>query len=371
MAIRIDCDSHFMARDVFDDVDPRFEDRRPRVWFDALGRSRITYPEREAQMSHHQREVLRTLLRFSKHPAGLWEPAARVEFLDRIGVDMQVLVPSNDAFHYDVDPDLATSVCQSYNNAVSRVLQKYPGRFISLIHVPMQAPTRAVKELERAVNDLGMHALTMMTNVNGRNLDEPEFWPVYAKAEELNVPLILHPSRSGRLLGLERLTKYHLDNSLGFLYEGTLAITSLITGGVLDMFPKLRVALMETGCGYLPTLMDRLNEVYDHEGVDKLIKKRPHEYLDQFWIAANVTTEAETMAYVIERYGADRLMMAIDFPHGLGGAGEACVDDVIANPRLSEEQKDRIMGLNAAELFAIPADTPTKAPRAAVAAGSR
>jgi predicted TIM-barrel fold metal-dependent hydrolase len=107
--------------------------------------------------------------------------------------------------------------------------------------------------------------------------------------------------------------------------------------------------------------MDRLNEVCDHEGVDKLIRKRPHEYVDQFWLAANVTTEKETMAYVIQRYGAERLMMAVDFPHGLGGAGEACVDDVLENPLLTPEQQDRILGLNAAELFAIDPETHTRA----------
>jgi predicted TIM-barrel fold metal-dependent hydrolase len=127
---------------------------------------------------------------------------------------------------------------------------------------------------------------------------------------------------------------------------------------------------METGTGYLPYLMDRLIEVYEHEGVDELIKKKPHEYLDQFWLAANVSTEQETMAYVIERYGADRIMMAIDFPHGLGGAGENCIDDVIENPRLTEPQKERILGENAAELFGIDSSSfgSTRQPAAAVAA---
>lgn len=197
----------------------------------------------------------------------------------------------------------------------------------------------------------------MLTNVDGRNLDEPELWPVYARIEELGVPLIVHPSRNGNLLGLERLEKFHLDNALGFLYEGMLAITSFITGGVLDLFPSLRIGLLEVGCGYLPCLMDRLNEVYEHEGVDRLIKKRPHEYLDQIWIGANVSAEKETLGYVVQRYGAERLLMGIDFPHGLGGAGEAGPQDVLDNPALTAEQKDGILGLNAAELFRIPVKT--------------
>ena len=356
MPIRIDCDSHFFPNDAFDEVDPRFEHRRPRIWFDAAGRSAITYPDREVKLSYHQRHMLPNAFRFSRARPGYREVEPRIEFLDHLGIQMQVLVSGGDPFHYDVEPDLATNVCQSYNNAISRVLKKYPGRFIGLVHLPMQCPPRAVKELERAIIELGLQAALVFTNVNGRNLDEPEFWPVYQRIEELNVPLILHPSRSGKLLGLERLTKFHLDNALGFLYEGSLAITSLICGGVLDLFPRLRVGLLETGCGYLPYLMDRLNEVYEHEGVDKLIRKRPHEYLDQIWLSANVVAERETIAYVVQRYGAERLMMAVDFPHGLGGAGESVVEAVIGNSRLTQEDKDRILGLNAAELFRVATD---------------
>lgn len=356
MPIRIDSDSHFLPRDVFDDVDPRFEERRPRVYFDAAGRSAATYPDREAKMSHHQRYVLPNTFLPSKRPSGFWEVGPRLEFLDRTGIDMQVLVPSNPPFHYDVEVELATSVCRSYNNAISRLLKKHPDRFIGLAHLPMQSPTRALQELDRAITELGIHAPLLLTNIEGLNLDEPRFWPVYAKMEELGVPLILHPSRSGKLLGAERLLKFHLDNALGFLYEGTLAITSLICGGVLDLFPRLRVGLLETGCGYLPHLMDRLNEVYDHEGVDKLIRKRPHEYLDRFWISANVVAERETFPYVVKRYGPERLMMAVDFPHGLGGAGETVVDAVLNNTALSQQEKDRILGLNAADLFGLALD---------------
>jgi aminocarboxymuconate-semialdehyde decarboxylase len=356
MAIRIDCDSHFLPKDVFDDVDPRFADRRPRVWFDAAGRSGVTFPEREANLTHYQRFMIPNTFLATRRAPGFWEPEPRIEFLDRAGIQMQALVPSNPPFHYDVEPELATSVYRSHNNAISRVLKKYPGRFIGLAHLPMQSPSRAIKELDRAITELGLHAPLLFTNIDGLNLDEPQFWPVYARMEELGVPLILHPSRSGKLLGMERLMKWHLDNALGFLYEGTLAMTSLICGGVLDLFPKLRVGVLETGCGYLPYLMDRLNEVYDHEGVNKLIRKRPHEYLDQFWLSANVVAERETLVYVMKRYGAKRLMMAVDFPHGLGGAGESVVEVVSSNPAFTQDEKDRILGLNAAELFGFSVD---------------
>ena len=356
MVIRIDCDSHFAPDDRFDDVDPRFGRRRPRQWSDAAGRSIVRYPEREANLTAHQRYVYRCF-DWSRPNPGLSDPELRIQFLDQVGADMQVLVPDSDPYHYDVEPELATSVCQSYNNAVSRVLKKYPGRFLGLAVLPMQDPDRAVQELDRAVGELGLHAPVVCTNVDGRDLDEPEFWPVFAKIEELGVPLILHPSRSGKMLGIERLRRFHLHNTLGCLYEGAIAMTSLILGGVLDLFPRLRVALLETWCGYLPHLMDRLQAEYEH-GADKLIRKPPYQYADQFWLCANVSMEKEELVHVVQRYGADRLIMGTDFPHGLGegigvtGAGPIS-DYVEAIPGLTNEQKDRILGLNAAELFGI------------------
>ncbi|MBM2812922.1 MAG: Amidohydrolase family, partial [Chloroflexi bacterium] len=191
----------------------------------------------------------------------------RVAFMDKQGIDMQVLVPS-EQFHNDIEPDLGTDVCKSYNNAMSRALKEFPGRFIALANLPWQSPPRAVRELDRSVRDCGLHAALVFANVDGRNLDEPDFWPIYEKLEQLNVPLIIHPGRFCKLIGLERGYKFHMENALGFMYEGSFAIASLITGGVLDMFPRLRIGFLETGAGYLPTLMDRLNEVYDHEGVD-------------------------------------------------------------------------------------------------------
>src|SRR5579862_9062481 len=132
MAIRIDCDSHFNFKDIFDDVDPRFGDRRPRIWFDAAGRSRTTYPDREPKMSFHQSRILPNPFQWSRQRPEVWDRELWIRRLDEMGIDMQALIPSAGAavFAYDVEPDLATSVCESYNNCVSRILKQFPGRFI-------------------------------------------------------------------------------------------------------------------------------------------------------------------------------------------------------------------------------------------------
>ena len=131
MSIRFDCDSHFLPKKVFDDVDFRFEPRRPRLYFKTAGQSVLSYPEREVNLSSHHRYIQPSAFGVSRREPGFREPEIRIGLLDRLGIDIQVLVSANDPFHYDVEPDFATSVCQSHNNAISTVLRKYIVRFDS------------------------------------------------------------------------------------------------------------------------------------------------------------------------------------------------------------------------------------------------
>jgi len=365
VSIIIDTDSHFMPSDAFEDseCERRFRSRWPRFQLDALGRDWIVFPERFERLSPLQRSMPCSLIPGKHHP-GYYDSTARAAWLDEAGIDMQVLVPSPASFTYDGDPELGIAVCRSYNNAIGRVLQRHPGRFIGLSVLPMQDPVAAVDELERATLELGIHAPLVISNVNGLNLDDHRFWPVYERIEQLDVPLIVHGNRFGPLLGLERLQHMHLDNALGFLYEGTLAITSLIMFGVLDMYPRLRVGVLETGAGYITYLMDRLQEVYEGEifggispnygkRVADLIRKAPRDYMDQIWICFNVGAEAANVAHVVRMFGADRFMVNSDFPHGLGGAGEGMVDLTRGIGELSPAEIDSLLGLSACRLFGI------------------
>ena len=290
----------------------------------------------------------------------------REAWLDEAGIDMQVLVPSPGPFAYAIEPELGLALARSYNDSIARLLERHPGRFIGLAVFPMQDVTAAIEELDRAVGELGIHAPLIISNVNGRNLSDYEFWPFYKRVEELGVPLIIHANRfeTHGPAGLERLEHMHLDNALGFLFEGTLAITSLIMYGVLDMFPRLKIGVLETGAGYLSYLMDRLQEVYEGEifggitpAYDKevrdLIRKPPEEYMDQFWVCFNVGTERRNVAPQVARFGADRFMVNSDYPHGLGGTGQGMADVVRGLDDLTASEKDQLLGLAAGKLFGI------------------
>ncbi len=365
MSIIVDTDSHFIPADAFDDEASRrkFRSRWPRFQLDALGRDWIVFPEQFEKLNPHQRSLPCSLIPGKHHP-GSYDAAVRVEWLDRSGIDMQVLVPNPATFTYHLEPELGVAVCQSYNNAIGRVLERHPGRFIGLSVLPMQDPVAAVEELDRATLELGIQAPLVISNVNDRNLSEPEFWPVYERMEQLGVPLIVHGNRFGPTLGLHRLPHMHLDNALGFLYEGSLAITSLIMYGVLDVYPRLRVGVLETGAGYITYLMDRLDEVYEMETfggvspfadkpVKDLILKSPRAYMDQIWICFDVGAEMRNVPHVVRQFGADRFMVNSDFPHGMGGAGEGMVDIVNGIEGISRSEKDLLLGEAACELFAI------------------
>lgn len=294
-----------------------------------------------------------TAFRLRKRGAGSSNADVRVEDLSKIGFDRQVLVPSNGPFSYDVNADLGASVCRSHNNAIGRVLKKRPNKIIGLAVLPMQDIDRAIQELDRAVLELGIHAPQILSNVLDKNLDEYEFWPFYKRVEELGIPLIVHCSHLAITAGAPRYKKYRFGNALQFPAEVSLAIGSLICGGVLDAFPKLRIAFLEAGAGFLSYLFDRLNEVAveEPEYTKVSIKKMPTEYLDQLWFSFNIKTESQSIPFIIERIGADRLLLSSDYPHGLAGSGLNTIQYLESLETISATDKEKLMGLNALQLF--------------------
>jgi predicted TIM-barrel fold metal-dependent hydrolase len=133
MSIIVDCDSHFLPKDAFDDEEGRwrFRSRWPRFVFDAFGRDFVVFHERFRNFNAHQRSLPNEFSARKHHP-GFYDSAMREAWLDNVGFDMQVLVPSPSPFAYDLEPELGLAVCRSYNNAIGRALQQHPGRFIGL-----------------------------------------------------------------------------------------------------------------------------------------------------------------------------------------------------------------------------------------------
>jgi aminocarboxymuconate-semialdehyde decarboxylase len=354
----IDCDSHILPSDAFDEVAPEFRAEGPKIVTDEKGNAFVAYAARERNIPDYARHIPNP---FNPRPRISGDdPSVRVADMTKAHFDKQVLVPSNGAFYYDVEPQLAANVCRSYNNAVGRILKKYPGKFIGLATVPLQDTRLAVEELERAVRELGFGGPVSYTSVGDKDLDAEELWPFYAKAEELNVPIIVHPVNTGPIAGGWRLTRHYKTRGYGFwsalgnCYENTLALANLMFGGVLDAFPKLRFCFMEGGGTQVPHLMDSLFAVYQGEGdydcLKTRLKREPVEYLDRLYFSIRPT---ETLlGVVVERLGTQSWVVGTDYPHAdTMGSWPNTVPVIQAREDLSQDAKEGILGGNALRLF--------------------
>lgn len=266
----------------------------------------------------------------------------RLKAMEVAGVDMHVISLTSPTVYW-APPEFGLKLSRLWNDKVAELVTQHPARFIGLGSVPMQAPELAVPELERASKLPGLRGIYMATSINGTNLDEKQFFPVYAKCEELGWPIFLHPLNT---LGKERLGKYHLRNLLGNPYDTGVAAASLIFGGVLDAFPKLDVVLVHAG-GAFPGLVGRM----DHGAAvrpEARTPRPPSQYVRRFYYDT-ITHNDELLMNLIRQMGADRIMLGSDHPADMGSVKPAdCVHRLTG---LSAADRELVLGGNIRRLL--------------------
>lgn len=210
--------------------------------------------------------------------------------------------------------------------------------------VPMQAPELAVEELDRVAKLPGIRGVYMATHVNGKNLEEKEFWPVYERCQAHRLPIFLHPVAP---TGSERMRKYHLGNFLGNPYETGVAAASLMFGGVMDAFPNLDVMLPHAG-GTFPWLIGRMDHGTTVRAECKHMTKAPSSYLRRFHYDT-ITHSDAILLKLIDHVGADRVVMGSDCPADMSYTRPVDVVERLA--AVSAKDRDLILGDNAARLL--------------------
>ncbi len=344
--IRIDSDTHFTPLDAFADLDPKYAEQGPRLVELESGRLRIEYPARAPFVPAHIKP-----LRLGGHLKTNFEIEPRLAAMAQDGFDMQVLIPNNSPFYYDVDAAMGANVSRTYNQAIARILKKYPNKFIGIAAVPLQDIKLAIAEAKYAVEELGLHSVIMYQNVNGKDLDGEFLWPFYEAVEKLAVPLSVHGVDSGPLLGVERFARFNLDVCLGFPFEVFTAISSLIFSGVLDRFPALKFGYFEVGIGWIPWLLDRLEMAYDARPAARaLSRRRPKDCFDNFYFSLG--SEDSTLPDVVKRIGSSRLMIGSDYPHP-DGTSPNTISMLEARAGLSRQDLDNLLGNTASEFFGL------------------
>ena len=249
-----------------------------------------------------------------QHSGMVWEPdiKKRLRAMDKVGIDVQVLSSSNVHQCCDWAPAKdALKVHRLLNDQISEVIRARPDRFTGLATVPLQSVPMAVKELDRAVTKLGLRGVNMSSNIDGKDLDHASFEPFWNKAEELDVPIYVHPAGAKD----ERLQRYFLWNSVGQPYEEAMAMTSLILGGVLDNHPKLNF-VMAHGGGFVPHYDGRLVRNFRRgRGRATNLKKNFEQYLKDFYYDTCVYNP-DVLKALAKKVGPRRLIMGSDFPVG-------------------------------------------------------
>jgi aminocarboxymuconate-semialdehyde decarboxylase len=271
----------------------------------------------------------------------------RLALMDQEGVDIQAVSTAPTAnYWYFAGRDLAPQVVEINNRTIAEMCQKKPDRLIGLGIVSLQHPDLAVTQLEHAMGDLKLRGIITSTLVGGKDLADPSFEPVWAKAEELGAVIFIHPAGCA-IDG--RLTSYYLSNVIGNPLETTIALTHLIFSGTLDRHPRLKIVAAHGG-GYLPFYTHRFDHGWKVRPEAHTCRLAPSEYLRRIWFDSLVY-QPDLLANLIKRVGASQVVLGTDYPFDMGVENPR--ECLAAVPGLSNQEIDAITGGNAAGLLGL------------------
>ena len=272
----------------------------------------------------------------------------RLADLDEMGIDVQAV--SVNPFWYWADLGLARKIVQIQNEKIAELCAAHPKRFAGLGCVALQHPSLAVEQMEEGVKNLGMRGFTIGGSVNGDDLSASKFHPFWAKAEELQTLIFIHPQSAGAPIDERRLKgNGFLDNVVGHPLETTLALAHLIEDGTLDLFPRLKICAAHGG-GYLPSYSSRSDQCLTaFPNLCKPLKKPPTEYLKQLYYDSVLFTP-EDMRHLIAVVGASQVVVGTDYPTLWN---RTPVDRILAIPGLDDGERIGIFSGTAAKLLKI------------------
>jgi aminocarboxymuconate-semialdehyde decarboxylase len=244
-----------------------------------------------------------------------FDETVRLKEMDATGVTVQVLSTIPVLFNYWAKPKDGLETSRFFNDDIANKVEKDKDRFIGIGTVPLQDVDLAIAEMERCVTELKMPGLEIGSNINGENLGDKKFFPFYKRAEELGCALFVHP---WEMMGEQQIEKYWLPWLVGMPAETSRAICSMIFGGILEAFPKLRVAFAHGG-GSFPLTIGRIEHGYnvrpDLVAIDNAVN--PRDYIGKFWIDSLVH-DTKAMKYIIDVMGEDKICLGSDYPFPLG-----------------------------------------------------
>lgn len=269
-----------------------------------------------------------------------WSAEQRMKECDEHKVHVQVLSTVPVMFSYWAKPKDCLEVSVFLNNHIADIVKKYPKRFIGLATVPLQDVSLAIQELKRC-KEIGLVGVQIGTNVNQKNLSEPEFFPFFEACQQLEMAVFIHP---WEMMGEADMQKYWLPWLVGMPAETARAIASMIFSGVFEKLPKLKVAFAHGG-GSFPATIGRIQHGFDCRpdlvAIDNNVA--PKNYIGKFWIDSLVH-DKHTLDFVINVMGIDKVALGSDYPFPLG---ELHPGKLINEMPYDDETKEMLLSKNA------------------------
>ena len=243
-----------------------------------------------------------------------WSDKVRIKECDEQGVDVQVLSTVPVMFSYWAKDQDTLTVSEFLNDNIADIVKRNPKRFIGLGTVPMQNSSLAIQELIRC-KEIGLRGIQIGSHINDWNLDRAELFPIFQKCEELEMSIFVHP---WDMMGKDKMEKYWLPWLVGMPAETSLAICSMIFGGVFERLPNLKVAFAHGG-GSFPATIGRIEHGFnvrpDLCAIDNNVN--PRDYLGNFYLDSLVH-EPKMLDFIVDIMGEDKICLGTDYPFPLG-----------------------------------------------------
>ncbi len=290
--------------------------------------------------------VMRKGARFMTFTAPMFDPELRFPAMDEVGVDMQLLSYTCPNSYWAKD-DVAEEVTRVMNDHLAEVCARWPDKFRGLASVPLQNVDLALKEMERAVDQLGMVGLIILANVNDAPLDAPQFEVFWAALNERKLPVLLHPTTPPGVddMGMDQ---YGMIPAIGFMIDTTIAVTRMVLAGVFERYPDWPLIVGHAGAT-LPFLAARLDQCHRNiPDARTRISKLPSEYLSNLYYDT-VTYDEDALMMTYKLAGPGNLLYGSDYPHNIGDMA-GCAARVNSLP-IGEQEKEMIRSGNAQRIF--------------------
>ena len=280
---------------------------------------------------------------FRKVGFNCWHAPERIADCNKTDVDMQVLSTIPVLFSYWAEDAECLKLSQFLNDHIFHTVQENPEYFLGLGTIPMQNADLAIQEMDRCINELKLPGIQIGSNINGENLSEEKFIPIFRHAEEIGCSIFVHP---WEMMGQANMQRYWLPWLVGMPAETSLAICSLIFSGVLEKYPKLKIAFAHGG-GAFPFTLGRIDHGFnvrpDLCAVDNSIL--PSEYLGKFYVDSLVHDE-QALQFLIRQMGHEKIALGSDYPFPLG---EPVPGKLIDGMNISNDMKQRMLAGTALE----------------------